>query len=75
MGDEIDKLKARLRTITAEVAALPSRPDICLGLVAYRDRGDAFLLRSHDFTNDVGGFLRDALVRCRPAAAATTRKR
>ena len=62
MADEIDKLKATLRTITAEVSQLPSRPDLCLGLVAYRDRGDAFLLRSHDFTNDVGGFLRDALM-------------
>jgi Mg-chelatase subunit ChlD len=61
MSDEIDKLKATLRTITAEVAGLPSRPDICLGLVAYRDRGDAFLLRSHDFSNDVGGFLQHAL--------------
>jgi Mg-chelatase subunit ChlD len=67
MGDEIDKLKATLRTITAEVANLPSRPDICLGLVAYRDRGDAFLLRSHDFTNDVGGFLQDALYPLRAA--------
>ena len=62
MADEIDKLKATLRTITAEVAALPSRPDICLGLVAYRDKGDAFLLRTHDFTNDVASFLRDALL-------------
>lgn len=61
MADEIDKLKATLRTITEEVASLPSRPDICLGLVAYRDRGDAFLLRSHDFTNDVGAFLSQAL--------------
>ena len=61
MADEIDKLKATLRTITSEVASLPSRPDICLGLVAYRDRGDAFLLRSHDFTNDLGGFLQHAL--------------
>lgn len=61
MGDEIDKLKATLRTITAEVAGLPSRPDICLGLVAYRDRGDAFLLRSHDLSNDVGAFLQNAL--------------
>ena len=61
MADEIDKLKATLRTITAEVARLPSRPDLCLGLVAYRDRGDAFLLRSHDFSNDVGAFLREAL--------------
>lgn len=61
MADEIDKLKATLRTIVGEVSALPSRPDICLGLVAYRDRGDAFLLRSHDFTNDPGAFLHDAL--------------
>ena len=61
MGDEIEKLKLSLRAITAEVASLPSRPDICLGLVAYRDRGDAFLLRSHDFTNDVGAFLEQAL--------------
>lgn len=61
MADEIDKLKATLRTITEEVASLPSRPDICLALVAYRDRGDAFLLRSHDFTNDVGAFLAQAL--------------
>jgi hypothetical protein len=61
MADEIDKLKATLRTITAEVASLPSRPEICLALVAYRDRGDAFLLRSHDFSNEVGGFLQHAL--------------
>lgn len=56
MGDEIGKLKATLRTIADEVARLPSRPDTCFGLVAYRDRGDAFLVRRHDFTNDIGGF-------------------
>ena len=67
MADEIDKLKATLRSISAEVARLPSQPDLCFGLVAYRDRGDAFLLRSHDFTGDVGDFLRDAL---RPLRAA-----
>ena len=62
MADEIDKLKASLRTITAQVARLPSQPDLCLGLVAYRDRGDAFLLRSHDLSNDVDAFLRQALL-------------
>lgn len=61
MADEIDKLKATLRTITAQLAGLPSRPDLCLGLVAYRDKGDAFLVRSHDFTDDVDGFLHSAL--------------
>ena len=68
MADEIDKLKATLRSISAEVSRLPSQPDICFGLVAYRDKGDEFLVRSHDFTNDVGGFLRDALYPLRAAA-------
>jgi Mg-chelatase subunit ChlD len=56
MADEIGRLKATLRTIASEVAQLPSRPDTCFGLVAYRDKGDAFLLRSHDFTNDLSAF-------------------
>lgn len=56
MGDEIAKLRATLHTIAREVATLPSRPDTCFGLVAYRDQGDAFLLRRHDLTNDLGGF-------------------
>ncbi|MEP6824113.1 MAG: hypothetical protein ABI919_04800, partial [Ramlibacter sp.] len=56
MADEIGKLKATLQSIAAEMARLPSQPDLCFGLVAYRDKGDAFLLRSHDFTNDLGAF-------------------
>ncbi len=56
MADEIAKLKATLRTIADDVAALPSRPDTCFSLVAYRDKTDAFLLRSHDFTGDLGAF-------------------
>ena len=56
MGDEIDKLKSSLRSITDEVSRLPSHPDLCLGLVAYRDRGDAFFVRSHDLTNDMNAF-------------------
>lgn len=56
MGDEIDKLKHTLRTIAAEVANLPAKPDLCFGLVAYRDQGDEFVLRSHDFTSDLSAF-------------------
>ncbi|MGK6305676.1 vWA domain-containing protein [Variovorax sp. DT-64] len=56
MGDEIGKLKASLRSIANEVARLPSRPDTCFGLVAYRDRSDEFLVRRHDFTNDLSAF-------------------
>lgn len=56
MGDEIGKLKATLHAIANEVAQMPSRPDTCFGLVAYRDRGDAFLVRRHDLTNDLASF-------------------
>ncbi len=56
MGDEIAKLKASIQAIANEAAQLPSQPDLCFGLVAYRDRGDAFLLRTQDFTNDLSGF-------------------
>jgi hypothetical protein len=56
MGDEIGKLKASMRAIADQIAQLPGQPDICYGLVAYRDRGDAFLTRSHDLTNDLSAF-------------------
>ncbi|MFP8778635.1 VWA domain-containing protein [Hydrogenophaga sp. RWCD_12] len=56
MGDEIEKLRSSLHSIAAEAARLPSHPDLCFGLVAYRDRTDPFVLRSHDFTNDLGAF-------------------
>ncbi|TAL13987.1 MAG: VWA domain-containing protein [Aquabacterium sp.] len=51
MSDEIAKLNASLQTIARQIAALPARPDICMAMVAYRDRGDAFLIRAHDFTD------------------------
>jgi hypothetical protein len=56
MGDEIAKLKSSMRAVAQQIAQLPGQPDICYGLVAYRDRGDAFLTRSHDFTDDLGAF-------------------
>ena len=56
MDDEIFKLKATLRTIAQDVARLPAQPDLCFALVSYRDKGDAYLVRSHDFTNDLNAF-------------------
>ena len=56
MGDEIHKLKTSMRAIAQQIAQLPGQPDTCFGLVAYRDRGDAFLTRTHDFTDDLGAF-------------------
>jgi len=56
MGDEVDKLKRSMRAVADQIAGLPSRPDVCYGLVAYRDRGDAFFVRGADFTNDLAAF-------------------
>jgi len=56
MADEIAKLKSSMREMSRQIAQLPGQPDICYGLVAYRDRGDAFLTRTHDFTDDLGAF-------------------
>ena len=56
MGDEIAKLKSAMRAMSQQISQLPGQPDICYGLVAYRDRGDAFITRTHDFTDDLGAF-------------------
>ncbi len=56
MADEIDKLKRSMRSIADQIAELPSRPDLCFALVAYRDRGDAFFVHGADFSNDLGAF-------------------
>lgn len=56
MGDEIAKLKASMRAMAQQIAQLPGQPDICWGLVSYRDRGDAYITRTHDFTDDLGAF-------------------
>ncbi len=58
MADEIAKLRASMRAVAAQIAALPSAPALCYGLVAYRDRGDAFFVRGTDFTNDLDAFQR-----------------
>ncbi len=58
MGDEIDKLKATMADIADQIATLPEQPDVRYGLVAYRDRGDAFVVRSYDFTPNLDAFQR-----------------
>lgn len=56
MSDEIDKLRDSLQGIVREIGQLPSNPDICLGLVTYRDRGDDYFVRSWDLSSNVPAF-------------------
>lgn len=71
MGDEIAKLKNSMRAVAAQIAQMPTTPDVCYGLVTYRDRGDAYLTRSHDFTHDLGAF-QSALVQAQAAGGGDT---
>lgn len=56
MGDEIEQLRGNILSISAQIAALPSRPDVHFGMVTYRDRGDEYVTRVSDFTNSVQEF-------------------
>ena len=71
MGDEIAKLKNSMRAVAAQIAQLPTTPDVCYGLVTYRDRGDVYLTRSHDFTHDLGAF-QSALAQAQAAGGGDT---
>jgi hypothetical protein len=59
MEDEINQLKDNILSISAQIEALPTNPDVRFGLVHYRDRGDAYVTRVSDFTPDVQAFQRD----------------
>ncbi len=56
MADEIDQLKENILSISAQIKALPSRPDVRFAMVTYRDRGDEYITRVTDFTADVNAF-------------------
>lgn len=50
MADEIDVVKERIVEIARKIGTGQPRPDVRFGLVAYRDRGDAYLTRVSPFT-------------------------
>jgi Mg-chelatase subunit ChlD len=53
MGDEIDAVKEKIRDMIAQVVAGEPQPDVRLGLVAYRDRGDEYVTRIYPLTRDI----------------------
>lgn len=56
MSDEIDKLKNSMAAIADQINSLPERPSVRYSLVAYRDRGDAFVVRAEKFTSHLSRF-------------------
>ncbi|HEX8190879.1 MAG TPA: vWA domain-containing protein [Pyrinomonadaceae bacterium] len=53
MGGLIDGAKQRIWGIVNEVMQTPARPNVRVGLVAYRDRGDAYVTQVLPLTNDL----------------------
>lgn len=61
MGDEIDFLQKELIGVTKAAARQAPGVSVRYGLVAYRDRGDAYVVRNYGFTGSSGtmaGWLR-----------------
>ncbi len=56
METQIEQLKNNILSISAQVAALPSRPNLRFGMVSYRDVGDEYVTRVTDFTPKVDNF-------------------
>lgn len=56
MGDELSQIQASIGEIAFRITSLPGSPAVRYGLVAYRDEGDAFVTRSHEFTDDLALF-------------------
>lgn len=53
MSDEIEVVKEQMRQMVAEIAGGEPTPDVRFGLVIYRDRGDEYVTKRHEFTRDV----------------------
>jgi Mg-chelatase subunit ChlD len=53
MGGLIDGAKRRIWSIARRIGEGRPRPDLRIGLVAYRDRGDEYVTRVFDLTSDM----------------------
>jgi hypothetical protein len=53
MGGLIEGAKRRIWSIARRVGEGRPRPDLRVALVGYRDLGDAYVTRVHDFTGDM----------------------
>jgi uncharacterized protein YegL len=53
MGGLIDGAKRKIWAIANEVAAAKEKPSVKIGLVAFRDRGDAYITQTVDLTDNL----------------------
>jgi Mg-chelatase subunit ChlD len=53
MSGLIQAAKEKIWSIATTMASAQQQPDIRMGLVAFRDRGDAYITRSYDLSSDL----------------------
>ncbi len=53
MSGLIEGAKQKIWSIANEIARAKPTPDIRMGLIAYRDRGDEYVVKAFDLTNDL----------------------
>ncbi len=53
MSGLIQAAKEKIWSIATTMASAQENPDIRMGLVAFRDRGDAYITRSYDLSHDL----------------------
>jgi hypothetical protein len=61
MGGLIEGAKRRIWSIARRIGEGRPRPDLRMALVAYRDRGDAYVTQVHDLTPDMDAVYRDLM--------------
>ncbi len=59
MQGEIDMVKSKVKELVAKLAAGKPAPEIRVGLVAYRDRGDAYVTKVFPFSEDIDHVVKD----------------
>jgi len=53
MGGLIEGAKQKIWSIANEMISARPRPELKIGLIGYRDRGDEYVTRIHDLTDDI----------------------
>jgi len=57
MQGEIDMVKEKVKELVAKLASGKPAPDIRVGMVAFRDKGDRYVTRTYQFTQDIDNFV------------------
>jgi len=59
MSGLIEGAKQKIWSIANEMVSAKPAPELRLGLIGYRDRGDAYVVKSFDLTNDIDAVYAD----------------